>query len=136
MTRSGEPFDVDVLATELSDVATAGFGREVRKGRATDQLDGIARALVADSTVPKIAQHEEAILPSIARLGKGRYGKLARGIYGLTAETEALSSRKRRKERLEDELHIGEHALDADLKKMFRALAEDLIYRFTSLVAS
>lgn len=122
-------WDIDKLANEVARVCTAGLGRPLRKGAEVDQLLAVARLLLPDPTLPSFRLYEEALLPSIERLGDGPMGRLAQIEFGIAAEARQMRYMNQRETLASEKLHMGPYAVKARAQKMHKAIAEDLVTR-------
>ena len=122
-------FDLSQLTAEVGHICTVGLGREPRKGARIDQLVAIAKRLSDDPNLPRITLVEDAIRPSIGRLGRGEIALAARFELGTAAETRTLRTITKRREAICGALGIGLEALTSIEKQMHRAIAADLVAR-------
>jgi hypothetical protein len=118
-----------VLANQVARVCTVGLGRELRQGAVVDQLLLVAEKLSDDPSLPPLRLFEEALVPSIERLGHGELGTLARLEFGLAPETRKLRFLARRREEACAELNVKQDTLERLEKAMHQAIAEDLLTR-------
>lgn len=124
-------WDIDKLASEVKHVRAVGLGRPLRAGAEADQLLALAESLVPDSTLLPFRLYEEALRPSIERLGQGRLGRIAQIEFGISPDALNLHTLKKRRD-----LAAADQELDPERdrfktleKEMYRALAEDLLAR-------
>jgi hypothetical protein len=125
-------WDIEKLAREIAKVRTVGLGRPLRKDAQTDQLLLVAESLAVDPHFPSFRLYEEALRPSIERLGRGPVGRLAQIEFGLTLESGKMPLLKQRRQLAKEELGNGDDSLEALERDMHRALADDLVIRLGS----
>lgn len=124
-------WDIDKLASEVKTVRAVGLGRPLRGGMQAEQLLSLAELLASDSTLLPFRLYEEALRPSIERLGKGRLARIAQIEFGMSPDALVLHSLKERRESAAEEqgLDPSKDRFERLEMEMCRALAEDLLVR-------
>jgi hypothetical protein len=128
--------EVSVVARQVGWVLSAGFGRPIRSNADVQVLIGVCRALASDETLPELAVFEDALTPSVTRLGNGDLGELAQIELGLHPRTRRARFLKSRRQFAKDHFEIGDYALARLERAMCLALAEDLMTRLEEVKAS
>jgi hypothetical protein len=123
-------WDTGKLAGEVGRVATVKLGFPLRNGAQTEQLLRIAKGLSTDPGLPTVRLYEDAIRPSIERLGTGPLGTLARIEFGLTDESKETRFYHERLTHAEQYFHYAPNLLKAMSKSMREELARDLVRRW------
>jgi hypothetical protein len=126
--------DIQKLSKEVAAVATVGFGRDLRKNADTDQLLIVAQWLVNEKHVNKFRLFEDAIRPSVERMGDGAIGQLARIEFRLAPEAQNLYYLKERQAQATRQLGIRGEALKRLEEEMCLAIAKDLALRLDTVL--
>jgi hypothetical protein len=121
--------NIKKLSKEVAAVATVGFGRPLRKNADTDQLLIVAKWLAEGKYVSKYHLYEDAIRPSVERLGDGAIGQLARIEFRLAPEAQSLHYFKERRAEATRQLGARGEALKRLEEEMCLAIARDLALR-------
>jgi hypothetical protein len=120
---------INDLAKQISRVRTVGLGRPLRRNAEVGLLLAVCKALAADSSLPTVRLFEDGLSPSIARLGNGEQGQLARLEFGLHSRTENERFLTGRRHVVKQKLGLGDVALERLEHLMDLALAQDLVKR-------
>jgi hypothetical protein len=128
-----ETIEIDRLAWEVGRVGSAGFGCPLRGAPDVKQLQAVCQALAKDPTVQDVPLFEEALKPSIERLGNGNMGQIARIEFRLTERSKRLPYRHQRLGLARSQMGGGENRIEAMAKAAHLAIAKDLRTRITLL---
>lgn len=126
--------DIKKLSKEVAAVATVGFGRPLRKNADTSQLLIVAQWLVEDTYSEQFRLYEDAIRPSVERLGDGTIGRLAYIEFGLAPDARNLYYFKERRAEATRQLGARGEALKRLEEAMHLAIAKDLALRLDSVL--
>jgi hypothetical protein len=126
--------DIQKLSKEVAAVATVGFGRPLRKNAPTEQLLEVAQWLVGENYSEVFRLYEDALRPSVERMGEGAIGRLARIEFRLAPESANLYYFKERRAEATRQLGTKGEALKRLEEAMCLAIAKDLALRLTEVL--